>query len=302
MSTARLHHYVPQGYLAAFTNNGTKKGRFWVMDVGSEKYFCTSPKNVCVERDFNRVDMDDQPIDGLESALASFEDEAIGVIRNISQIQTFPDDVALNVVLNFICLMAVRNPRLRESFNNAREQTLHILNDILVSDRRIFESQMRRATEAGYISDKNVSYEELRDFIEKRKYTVEFCPQDNSKNEFKTFDKLLPIFGLRTWSLLLTPQPGIEFICSDHPVTLFWKDRRSTPVGFGRHQTEIFVPLSPDVGLYGTFEDPLPLVVRLTDKAVAAMNGRSFVSAKRHVFSRINTFSIKHEEGHIRDT
>ena len=52
-------------------------------------------------------------------------------------------------------------------------------------------------------------------------------------------------------------------------------DGRGGPVGFGQKNTEVFVPLGREVGLYGTFEGPLPLVVNLKAEAVAAMNTRS---------------------------
>lgn len=295
MSTARRHHYISQGYLAAFTDTGTKEGRFWVMEVESGNCFCTSPKNVGVARDFNRVDNDGQPIDALESALATFEGEAVEVIRKVLLTRTFPDASDFNVILNFVGLIAVRNPRRRDSFNQAREQTLHIIGDLLVSDRRIFESHVRRAAEAGHISDANVSFEELKRFVEERRYTIEFHPQGNSRIEFEAFDKLLPILGQRMWSLFLAPADGPEFICSDHPATLVWKDGRNAPVGFGLRQTEVFVPLGRCVGLYGTFEDPLPEVVNLRAEAVAAMNTRSAANSERYVFSCLNTFSVKHD-------
>jgi len=300
MSTARRHHYIPQGYLAAFTNTGTKGGQFWVMEVKSGNCFLTSPKNVGVVRDFNRINTDGQPIDALESALASFEGEAIEVIRRVISSRTFPNTADFNVILNLVGLIAVRNPRGRDTFNEAREQTLHMIGDLLVSDHRIFESHMRRAVEAGYISDTNASFEELKHFVEERRYTIEFHPQGNSRIEFEAFDKLLPILGQRTWSLFLTPRAGPEFICSDHPVTLVWKGGQGGPVGFGLRQTEVFIPLSREVGLYGTFEDPLPPVVDLRTEAVAAMNARSAASAKCYVFSCLKAFHIK-RKGHIRE-
>lgn len=300
MSTARRHHYISQGYLAAFTNTSTKDGQFWVMEVESANCFQTSPKNVGVSRDFNRIDADGQPIDALESALASFESEAIDIVRKILVRQTFPDATDFNVILNFVGLMAVRNPRRRDTFNQAREQTLHMIGDLLVSDRRIFETHMRRAAEAGYISDTNVSFEDLKKFVKERLYTIEFHPQGNSSIEFEAFDKLLPILGQRTWSLFLTPPDGPEFICSDHPVTLVWKDGHGGPIGLGLRQTEVFVPLGREVGLYGAFEDPLPLVVNLRAEAVAVMNTRSAASAERYVFSCLKTFSVKHE-GAVRE-
>ncbi|RYZ87068.1 MAG: DUF4238 domain-containing protein, partial [Proteobacteria bacterium] len=172
MSTARRHHYLSQGYLGAFTDTGTKEGQFCVMEVESGVCFTTSPKNVGVERDFNRVDSDGQPIDALECALASFEGEAIDAIRKVLAGRQFPDPADFNVVLNLVGLIAVRNPRARDTFNQARDKTLHVIGDLLVSDRRIFESHMRRAVAAGDIADNNVSFEELKQFVEDRRYTI----------------------------------------------------------------------------------------------------------------------------------
>ena len=295
MNPARRHHYISQGYLAAFTDTGTKEGKFWVMNVESGNCFSTSPINVGVARDFNRIDADTQPIDALESALASFEGEAVDVIRRVLVNRRFPNPTEFNVILNLVGLIAVRNPRGRDTLNEAREQTAHMVGDLLVSDRRIFESYVRKAAEAGYVSDTNVSFEKVKKFVEERRYTIEFHPQGNSRIEFATFDKLLPILGQRTWSLLLPPPGGPEFICSDHPVTLIWKGERADPIGFGLRQTEVFVPLGREVGLYGTFEDPFSPVVNLGAEAVAELNARSAAHAERQVFSCLKTFKIKHE-------
>ncbi|MCK4348666.1 MAG: DUF4238 domain-containing protein, partial [Thermoplasmatales archaeon] len=62
-STARRHHYLPQAYLAAFTRTGSKDDQFFVLDVHSGRPFSTSPINVAVERDFNRVDIEGRSID-----------------------------------------------------------------------------------------------------------------------------------------------------------------------------------------------------------------------------------------------
>lgn len=245
MATARRHHYVSQGYLAAFSDTGTKDGQFYVKDVVSGESFRTSPKNVAHIRDFNRVDIEGQAIDALESALSSFETTAIDSIRRILLSIEFPDSNDCNVILNFLGLIAIRNPRARDSFNRAREQGLHLLGELLVSDRRTFEHHIRKAAEEGYVSNMNVSFEELKSFVDERRYTIEFHPQGNSRMEFEAFDKLLPILGQRTWSLLVAPDGGPEFICADHPVTLVWKDGRQGPIGFALRQTEVFFPLVP---------------------------------------------------------
>jgi hypothetical protein len=58
--------------------------------------------------------------------------------------------------------------------------------------RRIFGSHVRRAAEAGYIADTNVSFESVKKFVEERRYTIEFHPQGNSRIKLEAFNKLLP--------------------------------------------------------------------------------------------------------------
>ena len=66
---ARNHHFVPQGYLAGFTDTGTREGRLYVLDLQTQKAFATRPRNVAAQRDFNRIDVEDQRPDALNKHL-----------------------------------------------------------------------------------------------------------------------------------------------------------------------------------------------------------------------------------------
>ena len=144
-SVARKHHYVPQAYLAAFTSTGTKDGQFFVLDVESGRAFRTSPGNVAAQRDFNRVDIEGHSPDAVENALAPFEGNAICAIRRVVETQSFPSDSDWNLILNLLALLAVRNPRLRGSFNQSREQTVRIIGNLLASDKKLWDRHMQRA-------------------------------------------------------------------------------------------------------------------------------------------------------------
>ena len=76
-NVARRHHFVPQGYLAGFTNNGTRAGLLTVFDRVSQSIFLAKPRNVAAKRDFNRVDLEGRPPDYLEQAMGEFEGKAI---------------------------------------------------------------------------------------------------------------------------------------------------------------------------------------------------------------------------------
>lgn len=293
--TARRHHYLPQAYLAAFTDTGTKDGQFFVLEVASGLPFRTSPKNVAAERDFNRVDTEGQAPDAIEQALAPFEQRAVQAIRNTIAGETFPNDEDYNFILNLLGLIAVRNPYLRTSFNRSREEVIQRIGDLLVSDEKIWDHHVQKAREAGEVFKDTVSFEDVKSFVEERRYRIEFSPEGNLRVEFQAFNELLPILGQRTWSLLVAPPDGPEFICSDHPVTLVWKHRRGDPVGYGLKETEVFFPLGRRMGFYGTFENPLRPVVELKSGHVATMNRRVALNAKRHVFSALQSFAMWYE-------
>ena len=293
-SIARLHHYLPQSYLAAFTCR-QKVDQFFVLDVQTGNSFRTSPLNVGAERDFNRVDVEGHPLDAIENALARFEGEAIASVRRVIDTESFPSDSDWNLILNLLGLIAVRNPKLRGSFNQSRERMYKDICDILVSDQKVLDRHVKKAHEAGAGINDTIPLEDVRQFVENENYRIKFHPQGNLHTEFHAFDKLLPLLGQRLWSVLVAPPEGPEFICSDHPVTVVWKDNRSSPVGFGLKETEVFFPLGRCVGFYGVFESPLNEVVRCTPENVARLNQRVVMNAERHVYSSQESFAVWNE-------
>ena len=97
MNIARKHHFVPQSYLAGFTDDG----KLTVFDLESRKTFRTTPRKVATKRDFNRIDVHGLPPDAVEQALGDFEGRAISTIRRLQEREGlslpelftfFPDD------------------------------------------------------------------------------------------------------------------------------------------------------------------------------------------------------------------
>jgi Protein of unknown function (DUF4238) len=296
---ARRHHYLPQAYLTAFTNTGSKDDQCFVLDVGSGRSFRTPPKNVAAERDFNRVDIEGRSPDAIEQTLAPFEAQATKAIQSVIASEEVPNEEDCNWILNLLGLIAVRNPQLRKSFNHFHERVIDRIDDLLVSDKKIWDHHVKKAREAGESIKDDVSFRDAKRFIEERAYRVEFPPEGNLRVEVNAFDKLLPILGQRTWSVLVAPNDRPEFICSDHPVTLTWKTEKHGPVGYGLKETEVFCPLGRRVAFYGVFETPLRPIVKLKLGHVATMNTRVALNAERQVFSALESFSIWHE-GQVR--
>ena len=294
---ARNHHYLPQTYLAAFTDTGTKDGKFYVFDIRSGNRFRTSPKNVAVERDFNRVDLEGKSPDFLEKDLSSFEGQVGQAIRKVNRTKTFPNDEDVNFVLNLLCLIVLRNPRFRREINRFRQAVSEHFAHRLVSNEKLWEHQLEKLQKAGVVGETNVTFEEMKQFVESEEYQIEFTPADSPAVELRAFDELLPIFGERYWSLLIAPASGPDFICSDYPIALTWKKPgRHGPIGYGVENTELFFPLGPKTGFYGVYEDPLSAVVEIKDEHVAMMNSRIRRRTDRHIFSTTDNPIFDHVE------
>src|ERR1700731_52173 len=114
MSAPRLHHWIPQFYLARVTENGAKDSKLFVVDLPAKKSFSTIPRNVCAERDFNRVESPDFPADALETSLSRFEAAVAGSMAEvIEHPRTFSAE-AWHYTVNFMSVLAARSPFTRE--------------------------------------------------------------------------------------------------------------------------------------------------------------------------------------------
>jgi hypothetical protein len=91
--------------------------RLFVVDAKEHREFTTHPKNVAVERDFHAVEFEGLPRDAFEKDLAGFETELDNALRRIAATRSIAKDENNRAyLLNFICLLAIKNPGLRENF------------------------------------------------------------------------------------------------------------------------------------------------------------------------------------------
>lgn len=296
---ARNHHFVPQGYLAGFTEDGTRDGRLFVSDLVLRSVFQTKPRNVGAERDFNRIDVDDQDPDALERALGEFEGRAISVIRGIQTSGELPADEEFSYVLNLMALLVVRNPRSRKNMNNARRHMVRVIGDLLASDQRLFEHHIAKAKEGGFVPrDAEVSFEAMRKFIHDDQYTVTVSKSESVSLELAGFENVLRLLGSRYWSLVTAATDAPDFVTCDHPVTPVFKDpNRRGPIGYGLPETEVSFPLNTRQALLGVLEEPLALRIEARASQVAAINSHTVYHANRQVYSKTASVAVLRREG-----
>ena len=101
----RKHHYVPQFYLAGFTDNGIPEGRLHVLDKAKEKQWPSTAKDTGHQRDFHLVDLGPgvDPM-GVEKKLAHMEGQQSAVLKRILEEEALPpdDDEAVGDLMAFV--------------------------------------------------------------------------------------------------------------------------------------------------------------------------------------------------------
>jgi hypothetical protein len=254
--------------------------------------------NVAVEKDFKRVDIEGKPIDAIENALASIEDQAIQAIRRLMELEAFPSDTDHNLILNLLSLALAQNPKSRRNLNRTRtRETVESL-EWLVASQANWERHVSLARMAGEELKGDLSYDRARRFVEERRYTIAFDSEGVLREEFRAQDELLSALGKRTWTILLAPKAGPYFISSDYPFSLVMEHGFRGHPTFLTENTELFFPLSKTVGFIGILGTALRPVVRATTKVIAIMNCRVLRQADQRLFLSERSF-LTYERGSI---
>ncbi len=303
VNDARRHHWVPQCYLKGFTKDRNKTSHLYVVDGFEKKSFLAPPSKVAVERDFNRVDIEGQHHNAVESAFSEFETLVSDALYRIDAEVNFSNENDRVLVLNLIALLAVRNPRMREMMRSAKERQSEVIMDLLLSSKERWSSALQKAGQAGFVNtDSKVTFGEMRDFVDRGEYDIEVPTTEHVINELELFDEILPCLVARKWTLITANSSSGGFITCDHPVVLKWdgtqKREPRSPPGFALLGTEVVFPLSRRLALSGMFNGE-ELTGMGTTELVVAINGMTIANASRQVYASDANFGyfINAEQG-----
>jgi len=289
--TARRHHYISQCYLKAFAVDRRKgSSQLHVFARESRKTFVTATENVGLERDFNRVDVDGEAPDAFEKMLSGFESDLASALERTIEAETFQTRADYEVILNFIALLAIRNPRHRESVRDIHEQILKKMLGLSLATKERWEKHERDMEAAGYKPREPIqTYEEVKAFYKSDNYKINLDTGYHIGLELKSFEAILPHLIGRGWMMMKAPKDSGGFITSDHPVSLTWRAQKDrgffNSPGFGHAETQVIFPLSPKLALAGAFEmkDETREIPR---EYVAMTNGHTAIASTRQAFAR----------------
>lgn len=290
--TARNHHFIPQCYLKGFARNSSKNSKLLAIDLESKTAFGTNPKNIAVQRDFNRVDLDGLPMDALEQDYAKLEGRVAVALRAIEETKRFDDIAHLSSIVNLIAILAVRTPKGRESRRRIAERVVKDSFRKATASREAYDAHeelTREQRQAANIS--NFPYEVIKAYVDDDQYSIELPTMHHIEQELPMYREIFPYLRDRQWRLWIASTDSGGFVTSDHPVGVVWQENPhdgSMP-GFASPNSSVSFPLSKAMAISGHFDVQGGTYIASREQ-VAIINTITICFADRQVYSEDERF------------
>lgn len=243
MSTdARRHHYLSKVYLKRFTQLQEKDSQLVAINLPNLTTFSPNIINIAVEKDFNRLVVNDTENDAnvLEHWLGdTFEPAVETAIVNIISTEQFKGSDK-DVILQLMAFFAVRNPSRRKWRNG-------IVDHISKINLSFFAE-----AEIGTVLNGIKITQEIKDAASKTDdVSIQFHQNHQILFELQEVMTVFALLSKRSWRLIKAPD-HIDFIACDRPVYLEWEnpEEHKLPAGFGLKDTLIMFPLTKKLILW----------------------------------------------------
>ena len=199
---ARRHHYVPQFYLAAFSDSGRKDGRLSVLDQRKLKQWPSTPSNCAFERDlYDVADSIPRNPGAVERVFSTLETRFATVVRSVIEKRVLPTGEDLNALMNFVALTAVRVPAVRRQVEALSDAFLkHELRQRIA--RPEGWEPFRGAIDAANSSATKVTEQEFRQFLDGNDYTIGLGQTEYIQMMVAGVDAILDTLVHRYWTVL----------------------------------------------------------------------------------------------------
>ncbi|QOQ38209.1 DUF4238 domain-containing protein [Trueperella pecoris] len=249
-STAKLHHYVPQGYLRGFATD-MERVRVVPLDRSRQPY-TPSVKNVAAQNHFHTVGEFDEP-DAFEKALSDVEGQALGIIRGLANGEFPLSEENRWAFAHYTALQSVRGP-------DTRRTTEHLCAAMV----RLEVGAGGRKNVGAWIRDNfgvdPTPEQEDRIWDEATQPggpPISFSNLTHIQNAVETAIELTPYLATRPWTLVRFERRSL--ITSDAPVSLVRRpnDQPWEGVGFATAWGVTF-PLTRKLGLL--MSDPMAIL------------------------------------------
>lgn len=256
----RKNHYVPKFYLAGFTKSGKLDGDLYVLDQRQRKRWGpVRPANTARQHDFYAIDArpDADPI-VIERALGDIEAKCSTVVHSVIKRKELPTGTDRDILLNFVALMAVRVPAIRNAVSGVIDNVMKHLTRTMLKSEEGWQ-RFNRACEGSDKKD-DLTHEEMKASVDGDEYTVNLDRSWHVGMMLELGSKLVLSLAQRNWSIWIAEDDAPDLICSDKPVCLTWYTSQPPPLppGFDLRGTAVIMPINRNIAISGTFEDQPP--------------------------------------------
>lgn len=294
MSDAVNHHFIPQFYLRGFSDAADKrKAQVFVFDQSTRKSFRTLVRNIGARRNFFRIDAEGFDPNHVENGMAEIEGEIAPRLAEVIEMKSFPSDDHFKSLMLLMANVAVRNPRFRAMLEDLHIKVASGMMKMSLQHKDRYEHSIRQARQDGVPIRGDLSYEDMKAFIDSGNYKVAIDQTYLIGLELDAVPTVVDQMARRSWAFA-SACAGSTFTTCDDPVVLAWadgKDRRPYSPGFGLEGTIVMFPISPELAMIGLFRrQPLNRFFRRDQ--VANMNTSMAKNATMQLYSRDGEFEL----------
>lgn len=250
-NTAKLHHFVPQGYLRGFANN-QERVRVLPLDRSREP-FTTLVKNVAAQTHFHTVPSAEEP-DAFEKTLSIVEGQVMGILRRMEGGEFPLPEEDRKSLSSYFALQAARGPDTRRTLERLEAKMVRV--EVGAGGRDNVTRWIKR--NLGFDATEEQAQRIWDEATQTGGPPITMSALDHIDHMVKMAQELAKYLETRPWSLVRFDRRSL-FTC-DAPVSLIPnpKDRNFLPgVGFAT-AWGIAIPITRKLGLL--MRDPMVLV------------------------------------------
>ncbi|NTE84804.1 DUF4238 domain-containing protein [Agrobacterium tumefaciens] len=294
MSDTVNHHFIPQFYLRGFSDAvDRRKAQVYVFDQSTKKSFRTLVRNIGARRNFFRIEVEGFDPNHVEDGMAEIEGEIAPRLAEVIETKSFPSDDHFTSVMLLMGNVAVRNPRFRSMLEDLHIKVASGMMRMSLQDKDRYHDLIRQAREGGAPIRDDISYEDMKAFIDRGEYRIAIDQTYLIGLELDAVPTIVEQLARRSWAFASAPA-GSTFTTCDDPVVLAWadgKDRGPYSPGFGLEGTIVMFPIAPELALIGLFVKQPPNRAFRRDQ-VADMNTSMAKNATKQLYARDGEFEL----------
>jgi hypothetical protein len=269
----RAHHYVPQCWLAGFTETGEKDGQLWVTDLYRKKQWPSSPANTGHRRDFYRTSAPELDPVQFEKLLSRVEDSVAPLLKVLHE--TTPTRDELELLLLFIAMQWVRVPAFRPFMLKLADSITRTKFEKALASPEAWTAMLK---DIGTPLDERADYEKMLKFHRSSPYTLTAPTEWYLLRAGTAVQDILPILKGRRWKPFFSPSGS--FVGTDNPVVL--EGPKDAMVGFKNAEIVLY-PVNRHLLVYATL-DPRGRLPE-NHKHIARVNTLMMLNADEQIYS-----------------